>query len=59
MESPKLFAEGASCFDVSQGMLGDSWLLASMASLSDNRSLLDQVIPEGQSKNFVLYNADY
>ena len=37
---PKLMVDGASRFDVTQGMLGDCWLLSAMASLAQNQSLL-------------------
>ena len=37
---PKLMVDGASRFDVTQGMLGDCWLLSAMASLAQKKSLL-------------------
>lgn len=43
--SPKLFVGGASRFDITQGMLGDCWLLAAVASLCQYEGLLYQVIP--------------
>jgi hypothetical protein len=46
--NPKFYTGGASRFDVSQGMLGDCWLVAAIASLTQDRILLNKVIPEGQ-----------
>ncbi|KAI6657713.1 Calpain-9-like [Oopsacas minuta] len=46
---PKLMVDGASRFDVTQGMLGDCWLLSAMASLAQNQSLLRVVVPNDQS----------
>ncbi|XP_064623461.1 calpain-9-like isoform X2 [Lineus longissimus] len=45
---PELFVGGASRFDVQQGILGDCWLLAAVASLSLHKELLHQVIPPHQ-----------
>jgi len=42
---PKLFVGGASRFDITQGMLGDCWLLAAVASLCQYDGLFYQVIP--------------
>jgi calpain len=47
--NPELFVDGGSRMDVVQGILGDCWLLAAVASVSTNPSLLSQVIPPGQS----------
>ena len=38
-----MFVEGASRFDVSQGMLGDCWFVAVLSSLAQFPSLLAQV----------------
>ncbi|XP_039249670.1 calpain-9-like isoform X2 [Styela clava] len=48
-DDPKLFVGGASRFDIKQGELGDCWLLAAIASLSLNESLLYRIIPQDQT----------
>jgi len=40
---PQLFTDGASRFDVSQGMLGDCWLVAAIASVAQDKILLNKV----------------
>ena len=40
---PKFYTGGASRFDVSQGILGDCWLVAAIASLTQDKHLLTQV----------------
>ncbi|XP_064628930.1 calpain-B-like [Lineus longissimus] len=45
---PKLFVGGASRFDIVQGISGDVWLLAGIASLCQYEALLYQVIPKDQ-----------
>lgn len=54
IQTPKLFVGGASRFDISQGMLGDCWLLAAIATLTQYESLLYQVVPPDQS-----FDSDY
>ena len=44
MDKPQLFTGGASRFDVSQGMLGDCWLVAAIACLTQEDLLLKNVI---------------
>lgn len=44
-----MFVGGADRLDVKQGILGDCWLLAAMAALSQDQILLNQVIPANQS----------
>ena len=41
--NPKFFTDGASRFDVSQGILGDCWLVAAIASLTQDQILLNKV----------------
>ena len=43
MKSPKLFTGGADRFDVEQGMLGDCWLVAAIASLTQDKIILKKV----------------
>lgn len=40
--------EGGSRFDVSQGILGDCWLVAAMSSLAQDETLLHRVVPADQ-----------
>ncbi|ALC42605.1 CalpA [Drosophila busckii] len=48
-ENPQFFVEGYSRFDVQQGELGDCWLLAATANLTQESSLFFRVIPPEQS----------
>lgn len=48
VKEPQLFTGGASRFDVKQGMLGDCWLVAAIASLTQDQILLRSVIPHEQ-----------
>lgn len=48
-DSPQLFIEGYSRFDVQQGELGDCWLLAAIANLTLHPNLFFQIVPEDQS----------
>ncbi len=43
MKDPQLYTAGAGRFDVQQGMLGDCWLVAAMASLAQDSKLLKKV----------------
>ncbi|NEQ73273.1 MAG: hypothetical protein F6K23_09440 [Okeania sp. SIO2C9] len=47
--NPEMFVAGASRFDIRQGMLGDSWLLAAMASITLHEPLLHRVVAPNQS----------
>ena len=46
--NPKMYTGKDDRFDVNQGMLGDSWLLATMSSLLLHKNLLDKVVPLNQ-----------
>lgn len=49
VESPTFFSGGVSRFDVRQGELGDCWLLAAIASLTQNLNIFHRVVPEEQN----------
>lgn len=48
---PEMVVADASRFDVTQGMLGDAWLLAPIGSLAMYSQLFEAVVPGGQSLN--------
>ncbi|XP_031635619.1 calpain-B-like [Contarinia nasturtii] len=45
---PQFFVEGFSRFDVQQGELGDCWLLAATANLTQNPKMFFRVVPDDQ-----------
>ena len=48
-EDAQFFVEGYSRFDVQQGELGDCWLLAAAANLTQDPKLFFRVIPDDNS----------
>ncbi|ALC43271.1 CalpB [Drosophila busckii] len=48
VDDPQFFVEGYSRFDVQQGELGDCWLLAAAANLTQDAKLFFRVIPPDQ-----------
>lgn len=48
-ENPQLFVDGFSRFDVRQGYLGDCWLLAAAANLTQHTKLFSRVVCDDNS----------
>ncbi|XP_001238322.3 calpain-A-like isoform X5 [Anopheles arabiensis] len=48
-DGPEFFVEGFSRFDVQQGELGDCWLLAACANLTQDHKMFLRVVPEDNS----------
>ncbi|XP_037937392.1 calpain-B [Teleopsis dalmanni] len=49
VDDPQFFVEGYSRFDVQQGELGDCWLLAAAANLTQDSNLFFRVVPPDNS----------
>lgn len=47
-DDPQFFVEGYSRFDVQQGELGDCWLLAATATLTQDPKIFFRVVPDDQ-----------
>lgn len=47
---PKFVLEGFSRFDVHQGGLGDCWLVAAIANLTQNQKMFAKVVPADNSE---------
>ena len=45
-QPPKMYVDGSSQRDIKQGELGDCWLLAAMATISQHQELLERVCPD-------------
>lgn len=48
-DDPQFFVEGYSRFDVQQGELGDCWLIAACATLTQDPKMFFRVVPDDQS----------
>ena len=51
-QKAKMTVGGATRLDINQGMLGDCWLLAAIASLTQEKSLMNKVLRVGHYDEF-------
>ncbi|ESP04935.1 hypothetical protein LOTGIDRAFT_205978 [Lottia gigantea] len=51
-ENPKLFVEGASSGDVSQGRLGNCWFVAASSCLAQEKEIWHKVIPDSKEQEW-------
>jgi len=52
VSDPKLFVEGASPNDVTQGILGNCWFVSACSALTHNEELLEKVIPDAKHQEW-------
>ncbi|KAK8746452.1 hypothetical protein OTU49_017024 [Cherax quadricarinatus] len=52
VEEPRLFVEGASANDVTQGQLGNCWFVAACATLAGVKELWNRVIPDYKDQEY-------
>ena len=51
-QKAKMLVGGASRLDINQGMLGDCWLLAALASLTQEDKLMEKVLRHDKNADF-------
>ncbi|KAK6194889.1 hypothetical protein SNE40_000425 [Patella caerulea] len=51
-DNPKLFVEGASSGDVSQGRLGNCWFVAACSCLAQEKEIWNKVIPDSKEQEW-------
>uniref|UniRef100_A0A1I7SLZ9 Calpain catalytic domain-containing protein n=2 Tax=Bursaphelenchus xylophilus TaxID=6326 RepID=A0A1I7SLZ9_BURXY len=51
-DNPRLFVEGASPNDVTQGILGNCWFVSACSALTHNEALLEKVIPDANGQEW-------
>lgn len=52
VDNPKLFLDGVSADDFSQGMLGNCWFVAACASISEDSRLWVKVVPDHENQEW-------